>query len=271
MPAIQPARLRQQAALLAEYFDQPEAFIRSLHHLLEFYADRARRPGQSGMPAPLLQAYNVHPPVLRQILYELAPLAQAEPEQALILADAFWQWPYLEFRLLAAGLLGRVPASSAEPVIEMLQAWLGSAPELRLVDALLEDGLGTLRRQAPERMIKLIESWLSGSNGFLQHVGLQALRLVIEDREYVNLPVFFRLIQPWCRSAPSALRPYLLDVLRSLARRSPQETAFFLRQTLEMPENPDTAWLIRQVLGAFPEDARESLRAAAREGPRPGK
>ena len=30
MPAIQPARLRKQAALLAQSFDQPEVFIRSL-------------------------------------------------------------------------------------------------------------------------------------------------------------------------------------------------------------------------------------------------
>jgi hypothetical protein len=59
MPAIQPARLRQQAALMVEHFDQPAAFVRSLHHLLEYYADRAHRPGQAGKPPALLAAYNV--------------------------------------------------------------------------------------------------------------------------------------------------------------------------------------------------------------------
>ena len=65
MPAIQPARLKQQAVLLAQQFDNPVAYVRSLHHLLDFYADRAHRPGQSGKPAPLTSAYRVHPPVLR--------------------------------------------------------------------------------------------------------------------------------------------------------------------------------------------------------------
>ena len=50
MPAIQPVRLKRQSALLVEQFNNPAAFIRSLHHLLEFYADRVHRPGQAGEP-----------------------------------------------------------------------------------------------------------------------------------------------------------------------------------------------------------------------------
>ena len=76
--------------------------MRSLHHLLDFYADRARRPGQSGKPAPLIDAYKVHPPVLRHILQELIPLAAENPDAGLALCDALWEQPYLEFRLLAS-------------------------------------------------------------------------------------------------------------------------------------------------------------------------
>jgi hypothetical protein len=55
-----------------------------------------------------------------------------------------------------------------------------------------------------------------------------------------------------------------LDVLIALARCSPRETAFFLRQSLELPNSPDTPWLIRQTARYFPADIQESLRAAVR-------
>ena len=53
MPAIQLTRLRLQTAGLAESFANPQAFVRGLHDLLDYYADRTHRPGQSGAPAPL--------------------------------------------------------------------------------------------------------------------------------------------------------------------------------------------------------------------------
>ncbi len=123
MPAISPARLKHQAALLAEHFDDPPAFVRSLHHLLESYSNRVYRPGQAGELPPLLQTYRVQPPVLRQLLLAIAPLASKNPDAGLALCDALWEQPYLEFRLLAASLLGQLPCSPAEPVIARMKAW----------------------------------------------------------------------------------------------------------------------------------------------------
>jgi hypothetical protein len=99
---------------------------------------------------------------------------------------------------------------------------------------------------------------------YQQQQGLRALLPMINDPRFENLPVFFRLIAPLTRTAPSAVRPDLLDVLESLARRSPPETAFFLRQTLDTPNSPDTPWLIRQCLRAFPDELQASLRETVR-------
>lgn len=265
MPAIQPARLKQQAALLVEHFADPAAFVRSLHHLLDFYADRAHRPGQSGEPAPLLAAYNVRPPVLRQILQELAPLADQEPQLALALIDALWEQAYLEFRLLAASLLGQLPPAPAHPILSRAQSWIKADPQVRMVTAVLGQGLARLRRENPDELIRLVEDWLSNDDIFYQQSGLQALLPMINDLSFENLPLFFRLIYPFTRVAPPALRPDLLDVLGALARRSPQETAYLLRQNLDIPNNTDASWLIRQCLGDFPPEIRESLRMAVRD------
>lgn len=265
MPAIQPVRLRQQAALLAEHFVDPPAYLRSLHHLLDFYSDRARRPGQSGKPAPLISTYNVRPPVLRALVKAVTPQAEGDPAAGLELCDALWAEPYLEFRLLAAMLLGQIPPDPPERITERLQRWITPDLEFYLVEALLTSGVEKLRRQQPQALIRLVQDWLSSSNPLRQQLGLRALIPLTQDPEYENLPVFYKMIQPLARSVPPALRPDLLDVLAALAHRSPQETAYFLRHLLNAPEAPEAAWLLRQSLHEFPPDLHESLRQSLRE------
>lgn len=264
MPAIQPARLKQQAALLAEHFDQPAAFVRSLHHLLEGYAERVARPGQSGGPAILLKTYRVRPPVLRQILIELTPLAKEQPEDGLQLCDALWEQPYLEFRTLASGLLGQIPIPPAEPVVDRLQIWIKPEIEPGLVDLLFTQGMEGLRHDQPVVLLHLIEGWLDSGNLFNQQIGLRALLPLIRYPDYENLPAIYSLIQPLIQSAPLALRPDLLDVLEALARRSPQEMAFMFRQSLSLPGSKNAAWLIRQSLSVFPASLEEMLRKELR-------
>ena len=265
MPAIQPARLRQQVAELAEHFDDPPEFSRSLHLLLDFYSDRARRPGKTGRPGPLLTAYNVRSPVLRMLVQELNPLIQDNPEGGLELCDALWSEPYLEFRLLAAMLLGQIPPYPPEPITDRLKRWITTDVEFYLIEALLVHGVEQLHNEQPQVFLQLIESWMESTIIFEQQLGLRTLVQLINDPRFENLPVFFRMIQPLCQAAPAALRPDLLDVLAALAHRSPQETAYFLRQCLMFPDAPDTPWLIRQSLSKFPDESQTNLRQAMRE------
>ena len=110
----------------------------------------------------------------------------------------------------------------------------------------------------------MAQNWLLADDRFLKLLGLRTLIPIIEDPEFENLPIFYRMIQPLTRSAHPSLRQDLLDVLSALAERSPKETAFFLRQTLDMPSAADTAWLIRQTLPVFPTDTQAGLREAVR-------
>jgi hypothetical protein len=126
-------------------------------------------------------------------------------------------------------------------------------------------------------LVRLFQDWVESSDTFHQQLGLQALLPLIRDPGFEDLPVFFRTIQPLARQTPPALRPDLLDVLETLAERSPTETAYFLRQTLDTPDALDTPWLIRQLLHAFPPENQSALRealknreTARREASRPG-
>ena len=264
MPAIQPARLRQQAALLAQSFNQPDTFIRSLHHLLESYADNARHPGQSGETPPLIEAYYVRPPVLRQLVIELNPYAQEDPEGAIVLAEALWRQPFLEFRQLAANLLGLIPVNEPQPVVALLDDWLSARPEDRIIEALLVQGTLSLRRDRQADFMQIVSRWLERQELFANQLGLRALVPLVQDLGFENVPFIFRLIQPFSRSMASGLRPFMADIMQALARRSPQEAAFFLRHNLVISEHPDTSWLIRQTLPVLPLELQESLRASLR-------
>ncbi len=264
MPAINPARLKQQAALLANRFNEPSAYVRSLHHLLDSYADRVRRSGELGEPPSLLSAYHVRPQIMRHILQELIPLVQVEPDCGLALCDALWEQPYFEFRLLAASLLGHLRGVLPESILHRVRAWITPDLEARLSDAVLDKGLTGLRQDSPVEVFSLVGDWLDTGRLFEQKLGLHALLPFVKDPGFENLPVIFRLIQPMARVTPAALRPDLLDVLSELARRSPHETAFFLRQTLSLPNSPDTPMLVRQSLRDFPPGIQYDLRSNVR-------
>lgn len=265
MPAILPARLRQQAILLAGQFTDPPAFVRSLHHLLGFYAERAQRQGQTGPPPPLLPAYRVRPPVLRQLILELSPQAQDAPEAALALCDALWVVGYDEFAQLAISLLGQVPLKPVEAVLLRVERWTRQRNDLRIVDLLVVEGLRRVRSEQPERVLDLVEGWLGEADLLRKQLGLRALRSLVADLQFENLPILFRLVAPHARQIPAGLRPDVLEVIEALARRSPKETAYFLRQHLGLSNSPDIPWLLRQGLNAFPASMQENLRQALRQ------
>jgi len=59
------------------------------------------------------------------------------------------------------------------------------------------------------------------------------------------------------------LKTDILLAIEVLATRSPEETAFFLSQTMKSAgENPNIAWYVRKSLGFFPPDSRHYLREA---------
>jgi len=198
---------------------------------------------------------------------ELSPLAAANAMQTLALCDALWAEDYYEFRYLAAYLLGQITTGPTSEVLSRVIQWSNPPPEMRLMSVLMEQGMGRLRKDSPEAVIEQIETWLSESVVSKQKTGLNALIPLIESGDYENLPIFFKLLSPLIRKIPDALRDEVREALQALARRSPVETAQYLRQYLEATNSSDTAWLSRQCLPLLPEDSQASLRAVLRQFP----
>ena len=109
MPAIDLNRLRKQASRLADFFFVPDEFIRHLREMLEFYVDHTMRKQPAIAPSADLLSYHMPAVILKQIEQEIHSNASEYPDAALELADRLWDEGYLETRLLAAFLLGRIP------------------------------------------------------------------------------------------------------------------------------------------------------------------
>jgi hypothetical protein len=261
VPNIQPTRLKLETARLAEKYRQPGEFIHELHNLLDFYADRTKRPGAVVEPPPLFDAYLPPKQVLRQIEQELFPFVSTDAEAFLKLIQALWEEPILEFRLLAITLLGQLPSNILDEHINLSNDWVQGGLEDRLSNALITQGLINIRQKDHQVYLSLVEGWITSPDGATQQIGFQALIPIIEDDSFDNLPVIFRIMTPFMRVAPPIVRPDILRVLTTLARRSPHETAFILRKNLNAPDNPDTTWLVRKLISEFPLDLQESLRA----------
>lgn len=270
MPAISPAKLKLQTTRLAEQYTQPGIFVRELHKLLSSYADNTQRPSQSGAPSALIESYNVHTPVMRQIQLSLKAIPANDPHGALELCDALWSEPFLEHRLLACTMLGLVPISQSETIVTRLEYWTQTVPEHRLLMALIDQGMARLRQESPDMVLELVDSWLKSPDLRFQQFGLRALLPLVTQPGFQNLPAVFHLLTPFLRRSPTSIRPDMVELLSALTQRFPSETAYTLKTTLGAADNPDTAWIIRQVLPEFAKPIQDGLKKAMKNSIKSG-
>ena len=263
MPAIDIARLKIQAATLVEKFDQPAAFLHDLHEILDLYADRTLRASVAA-PASVLRSYRAPQSVLKQIEMELAPLTATFPEQSMALTDALWKDGYLETRLLAAALLGRIDPRTPL-LIERISAWVGRARDTKVRTALINTSLTRVRSESPNQFLRLIQEWLADDNQKMWSNGIEALIPLLDDPEFENLPPVFDLVHPIMASAPASLQNELANFFNALYRASAIETTYYLKKIVREAYNPQTLVNIRRILPGLSSELQTQVQQALRE------
>jgi len=263
MPAIDLSRLKKQTAQLADLFGQPADFLRAHREILDFYVNRTLR-SQSVAPSSVLPTYRTPTVVLRQIENELGPVAEKQPIQALALADALWDEGWLETRLLAAFLLGRIPPQE-ERLLARLTAWTQAVRDPEVRAALLTTSLTRLRNETPDLFLVLVREWLHPARQRMWSNGIQALVPLISSPDFDNLPPIFETIEPVLKAAPAALQFDLQELIITLYTASPSETTYFLQQILKGTRSTLPAVSLRRMLPELPPDLQVSLREMLRE------
>ncbi|MCI0521031.1 MAG: hypothetical protein L0Z70_12360, partial [Chloroflexi bacterium] len=207
MPAIQLARLRQQTAALAEKLTQPGDYLRLLHDLFDFYADRTHRPGQAGTPPPLIAAYDVPMPLLRQIAVDFHAFAHDHPAAALRLSLTLWEEAALETRWLAAALLGRLPVEFAPYVLAQISEWAGEGVEDRLYTALVNLGFSRVRQEQPAALLDYARDQLAAPPLAQQRLGMGALRALAGQPGFENIPALLDTLFPFIHGRDEPASP----------------------------------------------------------------
>src|SRR6185436_18281572 len=220
MPAVDLARLKKQTARLADLFDQPTPFLREHRDILDHYVNRTLR-SQAVAPSSVLPTYRTPTVVLRQIENELGPVAEKNPIQALELADALWDEGWLETRLLAAFLLGRIPPQE-ERLLARLTAWTQAVRDPEVRAALLTTSLTRLRKETPDLFLVLVKEWLHPARQRMWSNGVQALVPLISSPDFDNLPPIFEIVEPIIKAAPATLQFDLQELIIVLYKASPE-------------------------------------------------
>lgn len=262
MPAVELTRLRSQIQEVMAYFSDPPAFLRELKELLERYSDHAYRPGTAIKPQPLLPSYRVTPLILREIELQLTRICQEQPEQALEIAETFWQEKYLDIRQFAANMLGAIPPEYGTAVIEKIQFCATPGDNYRVLDILFQAGTTNLRRSGSALLLELADKWLNQTEPGVKSLGLRLLIPVISDSRFENTPPVFRLLGPLVQNPPVQLQADLQAILEALSRRVPSETVYFLRQTMAISTNQTVSRMIRRLLPLFDPSQQAALKSA---------
>jgi hypothetical protein len=262
MPAIQLAHLQRQIEKLIGNFESPELMIKDMQNLFEQYSDRAHRPGRSGEPAPLLASYYVPKPIIRHVVIALKMHATSYPEQALILCDAFWETKYLEFKLIAIGLLGAIDTASPDPVFQRSETWASQLSDDFLLNEILVNGLARIREIYLQQYISACFDWMSNPSIRIRRMGLLGITIILKEENFDNLPLLFRLLTPFIHAPPFQLHQDVLAIVRVLAKKAPVETGYFLRQCLALGGKPGAGWFIRQTMREYPPETQNHLRLA---------
>jgi len=261
MPAVSLAHLQKQIELLRWKYTQPEEFVAGLRNLLEKYSDYTYRAAASAPEASRpIDAYHVPPVVTRKIELTLYGLVNENSSPALNLANLLRQEEKEEPRLMAIYLLGILPPSQFEQVIQTIETWASSENDPALLEALFEQGSSNLRRYSIQHWLSKIQEWASQNSTKFQKLALLALLPLLKDRQFENLPQVFNLCTPLFQGEIRGLSYELSRVLVALSQRSPAELAYYIRQLIGSAASDDLRRLIRRCLPAFPDEVQERIR-----------
>jgi hypothetical protein len=265
MPAIELARLKTQAARLADKFGDPEDFLRDLNELLDYYTNRTIRASQTiqRLAAP---TYHTPRPVLRQIEGELSVLAESRPSEAVTMTKAMWEAGSLESRQLAAYLLGSIPSEQARPLLTSLEDWLTKSTDKEIQAALLTTALTRLRREKPDEFFRILEDWLNSPQPTQQVWGMRAMIPLFQDPQFQNLPAVFRILRPAIQRLNPATQLDFQACLAALEGVSFTETVAFLREIIRATSNPLILRIFRRILPGLSPKLQEALREILRAG-----
>jgi hypothetical protein len=258
MPAIDLSRLSREVERLQSAFGSPGEVVRGAVDVLDFYAERARRPAAAPSPEERGRSLDVPAPVLRAIGIGLQKQAGVQPEGCWDVAQALWDADLRETRVLACWVLSGLNDGAVAAWVERRAADLEDSAVLT---AVVERALLGWRRSSGKAYVEQIGRWLGTSRSVLHALALRALLAGLEIPELEDLHLAFQALARLPHPMRGEARQALTDLLATLAKRSPAETTRFLLEGIDR-EQPGIERQVRSLIAGLPPTQRERLTAA---------
>lgn len=266
MPSIDLVRFRFQIIELLDGFSDPVWFTKTFHGVLDLYSRRSLKPGLSSLPLSLLPTFNCHPQVMKLIITGITPAIHENPQQAIAIADHFWEDNYLESRELSTTILGLLPEEYAASVEDHILKWAHPDVDKASLDMLLKNAIKTIQSTHPERLEDLVYSFLHFQDPAYHNIGLKLMVNLIHSPGFTRIPSLFKLISPFIVEETDQLTRINTGlVIAAFSERTPVETVFFLKQLLFLTPGPGIEKTIRRYLPSFPEEYQKTLQTALQE------
>jgi hypothetical protein len=271
MPSIDLARLRKQASRLADFFFVPDEFSRQLNAVLDSYVNYTRHRSQAVGPGIKLPSHRTPSVVLRQIEKEIGPSAAAKEnaEAALALADRLWDEGFLETRLLAGFILGRI-SPQEEHLMARVTSWITQSRDRDLRNRLLDQALVRMRKEARSAFLSLLDEWLQPEESRHWGDAIRAAIAAVRDPTFSELPPLLKALEPALQASPPQLQLDLEELITALYALSPSETTYYVRRIVADSADPLTAAHFRRMAPSLPPELRTTIRelsAGARLSP----
>ena len=261
MPAAELSRLQAQISAISTQFDEPRIFLRSLLTLMELYSDQHYKPGNLSRVQHLFPEYHLPALVIKQLTSSLSSLTADHPIPAMQIMDTLWQAKHFEARLMAAVMLGSLPAQPIEPVMDRINNWVNPEEDKDLITALLNSANRLLRAEQMGVWLNQINHWLGFDNEGLVIIGLQALHVILNDPKFINSEKIFPLLEPVILHPILSLQKELLSMVELLADHSEMETTAFLRSVLAQTNDAEVIRFVRRCLPLLEQDSQISLKS----------
>jgi hypothetical protein len=209
MPAIDPNRLARQVEDLIAMPDEPLQIARVVRDLVEEYSAQARSSVPS-VPRPVIRS-------LRGALQQHA--------QPMAIGEALWKDSLPDTQLLAAGMLERIEDPE---VASTVKRWASQNVPIEIVRELGARSLTGWRLAHPADFMDQVTSWLNEQRGRARVLALYALREIVSDPDFEDLPSVLSLIEGRFDGARGEMREALVALITALEKVAPEETVNFL-------------------------------------------
>ncbi len=248
MPAIQPDQLQRQIDTLLELVTQPQAFVRECMNLLDYYADRTKRPRGSAIDVEIARILRVPRPVMRTLCNQLQQTDQGESDLWLQIAQGLWNKGIREAREIAACALFKSPMQG---VVEVAEQWAINCEDDVALEYLTTTGMKGWRTQEPQRFYQATASWLRDHRLRIRHMAILALLGLSKDEAFSEIPEVLNVLSSHKADLRGGSLRSQVSLVRQLAALSPPEVAKYLIDA-QKEGGPGVSRLIQSVLSAFP-------------------